>query len=89
MDMSAYLVAPFTGAWIEMDGGTSSSQAPGVAPFTGAWIEIERSLLKSFGFFVAPFTGAWIEIWSCAARRNQRRVSHPSRVRGLKLPGDG
>ena len=34
-------VAPFTGAWIEIDEGTVAI-GPGrqVAPFTGAWIEI-------------------------------------------------
>ena len=34
------LVAPFTGAWIEIFTHRSISSALIVAPFTGAWIEI-------------------------------------------------
>ena len=33
-------VAPFTGAWIEIDGEILVGKYPVVAPFTGAWIEI-------------------------------------------------
>ena len=33
---------------------------------------------------VAPFTGAWIEI-AVAWRMSYEILSHPSRVRGLKL----
>ena len=42
------IVAPFTGAWIEIL-GPSSIPSPGpVAPFTGAWIEIDKmSVLTS------------------------------------------
>ena len=36
-----YVVAPFTGAWIEITRGSLASiPAIIVAPFTGAWIEI-------------------------------------------------
>ena len=34
------LVAPFTGAWIEIIKRQDDTQARPVAPFTGAWIEI-------------------------------------------------
>ena len=34
------IVAPFTGAWIEMLQKTRYGLVQGVAPFTGAWIEI-------------------------------------------------
>ena len=34
------LVAPFTGAWIEIGAGTGAFVGGAVAPFTGAWIEI-------------------------------------------------
>ena len=34
------LVAPFTGAWIEMAQSSNTSHSSAVAPFTGAWIEI-------------------------------------------------
>ena len=56
-------VAPFTGAWIEIDWWyDKNSYRLDVAPFTGAWIEIYFChQLRPF-LFVAPFTGAWIEI---------------------------
>jgi len=34
------VVAPFTGAWIEINAGKKQSIPCAVAPFTGAWIEI-------------------------------------------------
>ena len=34
------VVAPFTGAWIEIDGSNGVNWLFRVAPFTGAWIEI-------------------------------------------------
>ena len=34
------IVAPYTGAWIEIYLGTLNIQDWGVAPYTGAWIEI-------------------------------------------------
>ena len=34
---------------------------------------------------VAPFTGAWIEIDIASKEDLMTTVSHPSRVRGLKL----
>ena len=58
------VVAPFTGAWIEM----LSYLEPTwiwwqVAPFTGAWIEISEIGKNTVDAKqVAPFTGAWIEI---------------------------
>ena len=33
-------VAPFVGAWIEINSGTVKSDMVIVAPFVGAWIEI-------------------------------------------------
>ena len=56
------LVAPFTGAWIEIDGRIRESSRGAVAPFTGAWIEIPAASDDGGGLPVAPFTGAWIEI---------------------------
>ena len=35
------MVAPFTGAWIEIDGDGEPDPTDIVAPFTGAWIEID------------------------------------------------
>ena len=34
------VVAPFTGAWIEIPSGLDSVKPSLVAPFTGAWIEM-------------------------------------------------
>ena len=55
-------VAPFTGAWIEIDRQSRKRREYVVAPFTGAWIEIRHLDSVSYAHMVAPFTGAWIEI---------------------------
>ena len=56
-----------------------------VAPFTGAWIEISFVARHYPGWIrVAPFTGAWIEIGIIRITPFSFRMSHPSRVRGLK-----
>ena len=58
-----FLVAPFTGAWIEIH--YTQPAVPlrwHVAPFTGAWIEIKQIDNGGKNGRVAPFTGAWIEI---------------------------
>ena len=34
------MVAPFAGAWIEIDRGRMGEHLDAVAPFAGAWIEI-------------------------------------------------
>ena len=59
---SCLLVAPFTGAWIEIHCMILCRMSLLVAPFTGAWIEIHRSRRPHGHDNVAPFTGAWIEI---------------------------
>ena len=57
------MVAPFTGAWIEISPITYiRDNTDVVAPFTGAWIEIGAGTGAFVGGAVAPFTGAWIEI---------------------------
>ena len=56
------VVAPFTGAWIEISGIAPWVGDTTVAPFTGAWIEISSSRAPDSWSLVAPFTGAWIEI---------------------------
>ena len=55
-----------------------------VAPFAGAWIEINHSCKEILTDWVAPFAGAWIEIIFIAPFGTTEKVSHPSRVRGLK-----
>ena len=56
------LVAPFTGAWIEIGKSSTTPGFAGVAPFTGAWIEMSTKVGVVVVSLVAPFTGAWIEI---------------------------
>lgn len=67
--MQPCAVAPFAGAWIEIESPNPEVVGSGVAPFTGAWIEIDFSLSKSDLTAVAPFTGAWIEILLCCLKR--------------------
>ena len=57
---------------------------PVVASFTGAWIETLNINKSSTGSSVASFTGAWIET-HIMMFYGYIRVSHPLRVRGLKL----
>ena len=78
------IVAPRTGAWIEINSVDVKLNPSPVAPRTGAWIEINRTS--------PPFS----IIWSHPARvRGLKLVrprpatdpagsSHPARVRGLK-----
>ena len=58
-----------------------------VAPFTGAWIEIFVATKYGLVAKVAPFTGAWIEIYTVCIL-SERRMSLPSRGRGLKSDAD-
>jgi len=60
-----------------------------VAPFTGAWIEIGVAGISIGIGGVAPFTGAWIEIAVSKLQDMLPSLSHPSRVRGLKLDDIG
>ena len=78
-----YLVAPYTGAWIEIAGTVTRICTRSVAPYTGAWIEIYINRRDVISFLVAPYTGAWIEI-GVFARDPDALMSHPTRVRGLK-----
>ena len=55
-------VAPFAGAWIEIQQKNYTTNLLHVAPFAGAWIEIITSSGKIIDILVAPFAGAWIEI---------------------------
>ena len=43
---SALKVAPYTGAWIEIDLQEKYKTDTEVAPYTGAWIEIRFSALQ-------------------------------------------
>ena len=55
-------VAPFAGAWIEIEKRSNAVKSIIVAPFAGAWIEIDHPLDRYPYHEVAPFAGAWIEI---------------------------
>ncbi len=59
---SLNMVAPHTGAWIEIVVEKSTSSSLLVAPHTGAWIEITGKIANINRCYVAPHTGAWIEI---------------------------
>ena len=92
------VVAPFTGAWIEIKMTGLPAHLPLVAPFTGAWIEIGHAdTTGSAVIRVAPFMGAWIEMIRSSMKTGTGKRSHPSRVRGLKsvaidqisYPGNG
>ncbi len=78
------MVAPFTGAWIEIEKLLALLIESGVAPFTGAWIEIALPIVR----------GAWSKSHPSRVRglkyQNYQdhillNKSHPSRVRGLKF----
>ena len=66
--LAGYLVAPFTGAWIETEARSGHKQMAEVAPFTGAWIETQHWHKYDDDYEVAPFTGAWIETGAIASR---------------------
>ncbi len=55
-------VAPYAGAWIEINVPASASKSTAVAPYAGAWIEIEMLYAQAAIVSVAPYAGAWIEI---------------------------
>ena len=61
--MKMPLVAPYTGAWIEIVAQHSPCYTYLVAPYTGAWIEIPDCNNVFKAALVAPYTGAWIEIF--------------------------
>ena len=78
------MVAPFAGAWIEMQSAPEGGRSSPVAPFAGAWIEILGAHPEEIVNCVAPFAGAWIEIFIEVVLPNGARTSLPSRERGLK-----
>ena len=53
------------------------------APHTGAWIETFFTSIAICLTIFAPHTGAWIET-NEAVKGRITRISHPTRVRGLK-----
>ena len=82
-------VAPFTGAWVEIEMKVRLEDYLTVAPFTGAWVEISSSWV-SFHSVTASHPSR-VRGLKCSRRvlRTPPRMSHPSRVRGLKWTGGG
>ena len=65
VEVAYFSVAPFAGAWIEINEDVDKKISGLVAPFAGAWIEITCPVVaSSTPSIVAPFAGAWIEISS-------------------------
>ena len=82
-------VAPYAGAWIEIDHCAEHGQQHRVAPYAGAWIEILAfSGCRQRGL-VAPYAGAWIEIDIGSGPSYSVPSSLPTRERGLKSVPDG
>ena len=77
-------VAPYAGAWIEIEEESLSDLDKDVAPYAGAWIEILYSANFKPPFIVAPYAGAWIEIMVAKGKR-RGAWSLPTRERGLKF----
>ncbi len=51
------MVAPYTGAWIEITIYRIEWTARSVAPYTGAWIEIAFKNAAALGYFGRPLYG--------------------------------
>ena len=80
------LVAPFMGAWIEIQSHQMGKYKTLVAPFMGAWIEIHLHYLKNIFQVSRTLYGCvdWNHISFISLKpKNQ---SHPLWVRGLKSP---
>ena len=78
-------VAPLVGAWIETDPQATMQATRSVAPLVGAWIETWTPFPVIPVVSVAPLVGAWIETLANSSNVADMK-SHPSWVRGLKLP---
>ena len=78
-------VAPHAGAWIETARCSRLPPEVKVAPHAGAWIETAGTTKNSQLNYVAPHAGAWIETGREASGCSSSQLSHPTRVRGLKL----
>ena len=77
-------VAPFTGAWIEIDLGHYVAYRLKVAPFTGAWIEIKSDLDKKVAMARSlPSRGRGLK-FQLDLLPQSYQTSLPSRGRGLK-----
>ena len=60
MSVGNTLVAPFTGAWIEITNSPPQSPHKNGPSVTGAWVEIAKADGAGLQHLVAPFAAAWI-----------------------------
>ena len=58
MVMKKYSVAPFAGAWIEMQPLNWTDSIKEVAPFAGAWIEIIITIIRMICFLRRSLRGS-------------------------------
>ena len=58
-------VAPFAGAWIEINWKTGRSQPKVSLPSRERGLKLKSKITLIMIMNVAPFAGAWIEIWCC------------------------
>ena len=81
------MVAPFTGAWIEIGRRYWPIRLHSSLPSRERGLKFRGAAGEDRGQRVAPFTGAWIEI-SSSRYSTFLTMSLPSRERGLKYPAD-
>ena len=80
------LVAPFTGAWIEINSVRVDRCLPfTVAPFTGAWIEITTNKQNPTKKLSLPSRGRGLKFFNLH-NNHSTMESLPSQSRGLKYP---
>mgnify|MGYP000846738271 CR=1 FL=1 len=79
------MVASLTDAWIETQGAGQEGRKKYVASLTDAWIETILAFYVTLRYNVASLTDAWIETYRSLSRQLLPSMSHPSRMRGLKL----
>ncbi len=53
-----HIVAPYKGAWIEINAVRKLEDTSWVAPYKGAWIEIGRQQLRQYGFICRSLQGS-------------------------------
>ena len=69
----ALTVAPYTGAWIEISAGASTSGSPiWSLPTRERGLKSIATTAAPNATVVAPYTGAWIEIFGQALCRSDR-----------------
>ena len=80
-----HLVAPYTGAWIEIVSVKQANEIAKVAPYTGAWIEIIKvGLVMEDATESLPTRERGLKS-TCRKSIKPIRKSLPTRERGLKL----